>query len=158
VADPSIPLSDRPAAFGAWVSSYFAHEINGSAPVAGKFEFHVPLAHPPPTFTTMTPEEITSCIVPEQGKPDGSDMLIFFAVVRSCGDVLRRAALFPEEKSGWAGIEWRNVWCDHSIWDILFGVAELRKELERAREEGKEARKVIAVRWRGANHFVSSPS
>jgi hypothetical protein len=126
-------------------------------PLMDALELRTPLAHPPSTISTMTPEEIASCTVPEQSKPNSSDMLIMFSLRRKYGNAMRQAALFPEQKNGWNRIEWRIIWCDRSIWDVLFGIAELKKELERAGEEGRETRKVIMVRWRGANHFVSSP-
>ena len=54
-------------------------------------------------------------------------------------------------------MEVRLVWCDHSTWEMPLLAWTLQKELEEAERAGQKVRKVDFVRFRGANHFVSTP-
>lgn len=153
VRDTDIPPEDRLHVFGLWISGYFAHNISDDGTM--ELEQRTALAEPPPTVTKMTPDELGVIFSPAPASPGGSDAQIFVALSRGGGSAMRTAALYPDTQDGWSKIEWRYVWCDRSGWEMPFGAAEMRKELAEAEKAGRKARKVVLVRWRGANHFVS---
>ncbi|KAI0036343.1 alpha/beta-hydrolase [Vararia minispora EC-137] len=148
LSDPDIPASDRAQRFSAWVSGYFAHPEDGS------LEQHTPLIDPAPTLVNMKAEDVAANLAPVPTAPGGSDALVFTALPLGGANTIRRAALHPEDKEGWGGVEWRYVWCDRSAWEMPFGAAAMREELANARETGQETRKIVLIRWRGANHFA----
>ena len=90
--------------------------------------------------------------------------------VRALAGAPVRARLFKREHGGpvrepgreaeghtgerWGKLELRMVWCDESIWEMMWTVACMRKELEEARVAGRAMRRVSYVRMRGENHFV----
>jgi hypothetical protein len=146
--DPTIPPPERTRIFGAWVSGYYAHESSSS------FELRTPLTDPPPTLTRMTSAELLDTLAPAPSAPGGSDALVLSALLLGSAMALRRAAMFPEDEGGWAHVEWRYVWCACSAWEMPFGAAAMRAEIEGARAEGRRMRDVVLVEWAGANHFV----
>ena len=50
----------------------------------------------------------------------------------------------------------RYLWCDRSPWMMPWGAHIFGLEVEKAREEGRKVRDIRFVRFKGANHFVSS--
>ncbi|KAI0036211.1 hypothetical protein K488DRAFT_41586 [Vararia minispora EC-137] len=146
--DPDLAPADRISHFPVWVSGYYLHDVEGS------FENHPRLANPPPTLEKIAPEVAPTISSLDAAAPDAADGLVFSALLLGGARALKNAALYPAEKTGWGQVEWRNVFCDHSAWEMQLGAAEIEKELKAAAAEGKQTRTVVTVRWNGANHFA----
>ena len=58
----------------------------------------------------------------------------------------------------WQDLEVRVLYCDRSIWDSVQAGWWVQAQTARAHAEGRPMRNVKAVRFRGANHFVSRRS
>ncbi|EIW56755.1 uncharacterized protein TRAVEDRAFT_170736 [Trametes versicolor FP-101664 SS1] len=152
--DADIPLNDREKAFTNWVSGYYVH---GDTPET--LELKTPLQSPPPTLSTLTPEEIgrTLCLPP--GGPGGSDsMLLDLGLKLGLFSSLREGGLYmPKEgQSGdaWDSVEVRYISCERSVWEMPWGTSLLRKEMEAAQEQSLPMRTIRFVFVKGANHFV----
>ena len=156
--DPSLPIEERSEKFGEWVSSYFAHGDVATGYQA--LEDRNALESPPPTIKTMSAAEIAET-TSAAGEPGNSESLL----AQACGvhgvfASLRKQAFFlrdvPDGVDDWRSVEVRLVWCDHSTWEMPLLAWTLQKELEEAERAGQKVRKVDFVRFRGANHFVST--
>lgn len=155
--DPTIPPEDLPRALGLWLSSYWPHSESDD----GTFEFEQqsPLTDPLPTIFNMTPADLEVINSPEASVPGGPDASLInaFQFNGNGRSAMRIAALYPEPgtQNGWEKVEWRYIWCDRSPWIMPYGAAAMREELANAKKAGRQTRKVVTVRWRGANHQVS---
>ncbi|KAI0370960.1 hypothetical protein BV20DRAFT_966054, partial [Pilatotrama ljubarskyi] len=153
--DRSIPESEREEAFANWVSGYYAH---GDTPET--LERKTPLPDPPPTLSTLTPEEVGRMLCLPPGAPGGSDALLLdMGIKLGLFEALREGALYTGGSGqptgdGWADVEVRYVSCERSVWEMPWGTMLLRKELEEARAKGLPVRNVRMVFVKGANHFV----
>ena len=142
-----------------------------------------PLYSPPPTLSTLTDEDRASALYTAPGDPGGSDfVLVRRGHQTGVFDALRKQALFhspaqhrtiapagngsapvaanddSEEEAvtdAWRAVEVRYVWCDRSIWEIIWGVLSMRGELADAKKAGKAIRHITFLRLERANHFVS---
>ncbi len=159
--DTSLEPSEKIRLFADWVSGYYKHTDS-----LDDLERRTPLAHPPPTISTMTAEELASALYPFPGEPGGSDCELNNVGIQSGAfKVLRTNALRPPESekrldgdtvsNGWADVEVLFVWCDASPWEPTWGYYAMRQEVEEARKAGDNLRKVMFARVRNANHFVS---
>lgn len=154
--DTSISPDETTVAFAYWVSGYYSH-----GDTSDKLERRTPLSDPPPTITTMTPEERANVI------PSECDSLLLQAGLRSgLFGQLRESALFlsppkngseleERERDEWRAVEVRHVWCDQSVWELPYAAWALRAELDEAKLAGRLMRNVTIVRLKGGNHFVS---
>ncbi|KAI0739377.1 hypothetical protein C8Q80DRAFT_1357285 [Daedaleopsis nitida] len=146
--DRTLPPEEMTQRFANWISGYFQHEslIDGSAvPGEVQVERYAPQTTPPPTFTTLTAEELASTLYTAPGDAGGSDCILINVgntsgvFGRLCKDalLLRSPAETAdgteagETVDAWRGVEVRYVWCDHSIWE-----------------------NVTFARLRDSNHFV----
>ena len=171
--DSTIPPADQTRVFSNWVSGYFAHRTdtltlaNASASpasdeeklrAAATFEVRDNLAAPPPTLSTLSPDEVASALFPSPGDPGGSDSLLVASGIASGIFVtLREAALAVPKEEGWGAAEVRHVWCDRSVWETTWTMWNLRWRFAEAKEKGEKLTEVTSVRLEGANHFVSVP-
>ncbi|KAJ2977075.1 hypothetical protein NUW54_g11466 [Trametes sanguinea] len=153
--DPTIPAEERERAFTNWVSGYYVH---GDTP--DTLERKTPLLDPPPTLSTLTPEEISRTLSLGPGAPGGSDAhLLHFGIKLGLYEPLRKGALYqpPQDlESGDAlrNVEVRYVSCERSVWEMPWGTMYLEKELEDARVKRLPLRNVRLVFVKDANHFV----
>ncbi|KAM5540104.1 hypothetical protein V8D89_006244 [Ganoderma adspersum] len=163
--DPAIPPADQTRVFSNWVSGYFAHRTDTLAlasasaeeklRAAATFEVRTNLAAPPPTLSTLSPDEVASALFPTPGDPGGSDSLLVAGGIASGVFVtLREAALAVPTDEGWRAVEVRHVWCDRSVWETTWTTWNLRWRFAEAKENGEKLREVTSVRLEGANHFV----
>ncbi|KAH9933983.1 uncharacterized protein BXZ73DRAFT_100821 [Epithele typhae] len=147
--DPAFfDLSTDPTVALRWVSGYFAH-----GDTEATLQKRVPLDTPTPTLLTLTPEETASALCVTPGLPGGSDQLLFNTGV-DCGlfTALREAALAtPSDARGWPAVEVRYVWCEASVWEMVWCAWSIRKEME---EKVAGMREVRILRLPKANHFV----
>ncbi|KAI0755807.1 hypothetical protein C8Q74DRAFT_1305452 [Fomes fomentarius] len=158
--DSSLPPEEVMPRFATWVSGYFLHgepyKSDGST-----LERSNTQPSPPPTLDTLTEEERKSALFPPPGEQGGSDQILFVRGISSgVFDTLRKGALSLRasgaEASGdaWPNIEVRYVWCDQSVWEVIWGMMSMKGELEEAKKAGKDIRKVTYLRLEGSNHFV----
>ncbi len=158
--------------FMTWISGYFLHgepyKSDGST-----LERSNTQPSPPPTVDTLTEEERESA-VPPPGEQGGSDQILYVRGISSgVFNTLREGALLlrasgvqdPDRRASdsdssleaaWPNIEVRYVWCDQSVWEVIWGVMSMKCELEEAKKAGKDIRNVKYLRLEGSNHFVSA--
>lgn len=155
--DESIPPAERPLAFSKWVTGFFTH---GSTPET--LERRNPVANPPPTILTLTPEELSSSFLPQPAGPGGSDLLQLNGGISSgLNKVMKDKAIYftgPEgdedQDDRWQDVELRYLWCDRSVYEMPWGTWAFRKEIEEAEKKGLKMRKITIVCLEGANHFA----
>lgn len=152
--DDDIASEERQKAFMNWVSGYFKH--GGSAET---LEDKTPLRHPPPTISTLRPEEIGCLTCGPPGEPGGSDeVLVHSGVLLGLFAALRTRALFfdkgEQDRDPWKNVEVRCVSSECSISAVVWSVIALRREIEEAKAKGVPTRNIRFVLIRGANHFV----
>ncbi|KAI9061797.1 alpha/beta-hydrolase [Trametes sanguinea] len=153
--DPTIPAEERERAFTNWVSGYYVH---GATP--DTLERKTPLLDPPPTLSTLTPEEISRTLSLGPGAPGGSDaLLLHFGIKLGLYEPLRKGALYQPPQDWESGdalrdVEVRYVSCERSVWEMPWGTMYLEKELKEARAKGLPLRNVRLVFVKDANHFV----
>lgn len=161
--DASLAPDDRTGVFADWVSGYFKQTDS-----LDDLDRRTWLAHPPPTISTMTAEELASALYPSPGDPGGSDCVLMNTGIQSGAfRALRTNALrLPAggasvngdggpTRTQWAGVEVLFVWCDATPWECTWAYYALKEEVQEAREAGDMLRKVTFARVRNANHFVS---
>ncbi|KAI0702383.1 alpha/beta-hydrolase [Cerioporus squamosus] len=156
--DLSLEPDDRTRVFADWVSGYYKQTDS-----LDELERRNPLAHPPPTISTMSAEELASALYPSPGDPGGSDCeLMQSGIASGAFRVLRTNALQGAKNvngdstsTGWAAVEVLFVWCDATPWECTWGYHAMKQEVQEARNTGsKLGRKVTFARIRNANHFV----
>ncbi len=158
--DLSLEPDERTRLFADWVSGYYKQTDS-----LDELERRTPLAHPPPTISTMTAEELASAFYPSPGDPGGSDCELLGAGIRSGAfGTLRTSALRPAQSvngdtesrsTRWAAAEVLFVWFDAGPWEVTWAYHAMKKEVAEARRASTKLRKVEFVRVRDANHFVS---
>ncbi|TCD71980.1 hypothetical protein EIP91_000112 [Steccherinum ochraceum] len=151
--DPSLPPGEGAKRFPAWVSAYYKH-----GPSLSSLEGRHPLPTPSSTLLSLTEDEMNGIIHPPAGEMDGADMML--AMIGLVGgltrEVRRQAVVPPPEVEGrWREVPYRHVWGEHSHWMIPSSQFALEKEVEEARKEGLDVRRVEAIQLKGANHFAS---
>ncbi|EIM81569.1 uncharacterized protein STEHIDRAFT_114985 [Stereum hirsutum FP-91666 SS1] len=166
--------------FPEWVSCFYDHHLSPSFPstpiVNPKVELSLTaLADPPSTFSTLSPADVETIVYPGPALDGGSDFLLFEAGQRlGTFDEMRRKALFGPGRDvlqsssavtgmsetgrsagdWWKSVEVRVIWCDRSIWPVLWGIQALHRELEDAKAAHKvRVGRVNIVRIKGANHY-----
>ncbi|KAI0755694.1 Alpha/Beta hydrolase protein [Fomes fomentarius] len=157
--DYSLAPEDAMKAFAVWASGYFSHS---SADSFEQLEIRKPLDSPPPTITTMSPEELAMIHMSE------CDSMLHHNALK-CGVFgrLRKDALLLHGGQGskegnnlllaagdeWSTVEIRHVLCERSLWETHYGLFSLRAEIEENAKAGKAIRKVTYRRVPDANHF-----
>ena len=117
----------------------------------------MPLHEPPPTFSTLSPDDIATCIHAEPGEIGGSDFnLLFSALPSGVFDDLRRRALrlSGDSEGTWRDIELRWVWGGRSDWQVVYGIRMLGEELGKMKDRNEPHRKIRIVNIERGNHFV----
>ncbi|KAI0354370.1 hypothetical protein OH77DRAFT_1405139 [Trametes cingulata] len=166
--DPEVPLEERGRWFSDWVSGYYIHGDTFET-----LEQKTPLQHPPPTLSTLTPEEVEAAQYLPPIVPGGSDVAVFEGGLQlGLFTALKDGALYlPSKGNGdaaeedgddeddpqgnaWPNVEVRYVHCENSVWHLPWGTWALKKEVEEAKQKGLPIRNVRMVHIRGANHFV----
>ncbi|KAI0755699.1 hypothetical protein C8Q74DRAFT_1305136 [Fomes fomentarius] len=143
----SLVPEDAMKAFAIWASGYFSHS---SADSFEQLETRKPLDSPPPTITTMSPEELAMIHMSE------CDSMLHHNALK-CGVFgrLREDALLLHGGKGskegnnlllaagdeWSTVEIRHVLCERSLWDTHYGLFSLRAEIEENAKAGKAIRK-----------------
>ena len=98
--------------------------------------------------------------VPELQFPDGVDSelleCLWVALREAALSVPQGGHVHEKEGRGWDAVELRHVWCDRSVWEVMWGVHKFRELLREMRQTGQPLRNVTSVRLRGANHFVGN--
>jgi hypothetical protein len=145
--DPDIPDAERPAAFGLWVSSYFAHADIHSGDWT-KLAYKEGRTDRKPTVTTYSAEDAAELMDPP---------------------AFREAALFqtgsahPDEFSIKALIESSHlcpdvriavIYADSSIWECVTAPWILKEQIKKAEDAGGKARPTKYVEAKDANHFL----
>ena len=183
--DPSIAPEAVTREFAAWVSGYYAHpsfypssdttplleDVEEDAdPNALRLERRTALETPPPTLFTLTDAERAAALSPGPGDPGGSDSLLLVGGIRSglFGALREGALVLPGKLVGkegggegrqrtdaWPAVEVRYVWCDRSVWEMPWGVWNMRARVEEGKKSGESLRPFTLLRVKGANHFVS---
>ncbi|KAL5531023.1 hypothetical protein ACEPAG_3899 [Sanghuangporus baumii] len=161
--NPLAELSESPEQvlrkFQAYVSGYYSH---GELPRG--LELRNPASQPRPTFETMSSDEIESSMYPSPALPGRSDTLLFEAGIQHGlfrelkDEVLYRCTSttsIDDVLDAWNNVKVRYIWCDHSPWEVPWGVWSMQAELEAAKTLGKPViRQIEFVRVEGANHFA----
>ena len=159
--EPSLSLDEKTRVFADWVSGYYKHPG-----AVDDLERRSPQNDPPPTISTMTPEELASALYPSPGDPatGGSDSVLILAGISSgVWSVIRERALRRPLSEGnvtaisrsWGDVELCYLWCDATIWETVWGAHCMKREVREAREAERKLRKVTFVQIKDANHFVS---
>ncbi|PIL34393.1 hypothetical protein GSI_03168 [Ganoderma sinense ZZ0214-1] len=166
--DVSLSEEQRAAAFDAWIGGYYAHGSTLDSLAS------MPLAEPPSTISTLSPEEKVAMTHPF---PDVTvlDLKVTELGVRTgLTATLRERALYDKNKlpgrqdggsankleeagdgpDTWREVELRLVWCEKSVMQVPYGMMLLGLELEEARKTGAWIRDVRIVRVKEGNHFV----
>ncbi|EIM81546.1 alpha/beta-hydrolase [Stereum hirsutum FP-91666 SS1] len=176
IEDPSLSPSEGLAKFPEWVSGFYSHTLSPSFPISAVESSTwnaISLAKPPPTFLTLSPQDVEVTVCAEPALPEGSDGVLFEAGQRlglfeemrknvfsavaevelgSCSRALD--SVREKAKGWWMDVEIRVIWCDHSPFSMPWGIQELYKYLEDAKAAGiAREGEVNIVRMRGANHF-----
>ncbi|KAI0776700.1 Alpha/Beta hydrolase protein [Trametes elegans] len=152
--DLEIPHEERERVFTNWVSGYYVH-----GDTIDSMERKTPLRDPPPTLSTLTPEEVARALYLPPGGPGGSDEILLNTGLKlGLFATLREGALYlPEgETQGdlWLDTEVRYVSCERSVWEMPWGTLALKEELAKSRKAGRPLRNVRLVFVKGANHFI----
>jgi hypothetical protein len=150
--DPSISPEEAMRIFVLWITSYYAH-----GDTLETLSVHDALNEPSPTAARMSPRDVALVFHQPPTLHNGTDMLILRSgILRGVFSRLREAALFARQNAdvAWPNVEFRHVWCDHSVWMMPWGAWSFRAEMEQARKDGKRIRTHSVVRMRGANHCV----
>ena len=150
--DPSISLEEGMRILPLWVTSYYGH-----GDTLETLSLHDSLIEPTPTVVRMSPEDLTLAFHQPPSLHDWTDPIILRSGIRrGVFSRLREAALFARDNAevAWPNVEFRYVWCDHSVWLMPWGIWSFHAELEQARKSRKGVRTHSAVRMRGANHCV----
>lgn len=155
--DNSMSRHERFRAFHRWVSGYFSHGNTLATLADGE-----PLAHPPPSYSTLTPEQFCHMTDMSLCVPDKAD-----SVCAQCGlrdgyfKALRDGALYPrgmnndQQSSGWDGIELRHILCGSAHWEMTWARWKLEQEIKESQKSGRVTRPLKFLNWEGANGFVS---
>lgn len=161
---PGTRLSDLLREFCIFYSAYFKH---GDVENPETYETRIPLADPPPTWRTFTPEEIDVVYEPVPGDARGGidGTLMGAGITVGAFGVVREAALHLAKGSGvgsgdseagsWDGVKVRHVWGDHSVAAMVYAMHALRAELDTQEKAGTRLRDVTFARIEGGNHIVS---
>ncbi|KAI0631506.1 hypothetical protein C8Q77DRAFT_1218969 [Trametes polyzona] len=157
LTDPLLDHDGRVKVFPAWASGYYSH-----GDTLETLEQKTPLRDPPPTTETLTPEELASMEYLPPGGSDGSDALLMRRG-RDSGlfKSLKERAFYPERQevaegntSGWPNVELCYVYCQRSVWEVMWGTWALRKEVEDGKQKGSRIRPIKLVEIKNANHFA----
>ena len=166
--EPTLSLDEKTRMFADWVSGYYKHPDS-----VDDLERRTPLTDPPPTISIMTPEERAAALYPSPGDPatGGSDSVLNLAGIPSgvwpdIKEMVMRRPLSDGKVNGngdaatrtgrsWADVELCYLWCDASVWEAIWGVHCMRREVQEARAARRKLRKVTFVQIKDANHFVS---
>ncbi len=138
--------------FSVWVSGYFSH---GDTP--DTYERRKSLEHPPPTASTLRPDDLAACVYAPPGDAGGSDFnLMFSALSSGLFSILRTRALrlCGDGENQWRDVELRWVWGGRSFWQTVYGIWMLRAELEEAKERSELLRNIRIVTIEKGSHFV----
>ncbi|KAI0772232.1 hypothetical protein BC629DRAFT_1583255 [Irpex lacteus] len=155
LTDPSYPPGEGVRYFNTWVTGYYDHGES-----LEKLEQRTILQSPPPTISTMTPDDLASVLYAAPANSGGSDNLFMVGAARhGFWATLRKAALLisplsSEAPKEWGNIELHYIWCDQSAWESPWATVSLRAELEEAKKVGKRVREVTMTRIRKANTFA----
>ncbi|TFK79290.1 hypothetical protein K466DRAFT_668161 [Polyporus arcularius HHB13444] len=76
--DPMLAEDEILGTFSLWVSGYFSH---GDSP--DMYERRRPLEHPPPTASTLRPDDLAACVYAPPGEAGGSDFNLMFSALSS---------------------------------------------------------------------------
>ncbi|KAI0738096.1 hypothetical protein C8Q80DRAFT_295992 [Daedaleopsis nitida] len=132
--DPTLALSERMQKFHEWVAAYHTHGD-------------------PIEANTMTLRHGPSAA--------GSDSFISqMCMKHGLYKRLKNAAFYlpsgrsAESNDGWDAVELRVLWCDQSVWSVVWAVPCLSEELEEAKRTRRHTRKITPVRVRGASHLA----
>ena len=158
--DESIPFAGRTEALHQWLTRYYHH---GEPIAADTLDFRDGLKEPSSTLDRMSEDELVESVHGEPGDLlSGSDTLtVKMCYVHDLYAPLKDGALYlpPTQDEngtdGWRDVEIRLMWCDQSLWSMVWGQLLFAEELKEARATGRSTRKVSFVRLRGANHYVS---
>ncbi len=158
--DECIPFAERRDAFHRWVTQYFQH---GEPIAAETLALRDGLKEPSSTLDRVSEDELAECLHGEPGDLlSGSDTLtVKLCMVHGVFTSLKDGTFYlppaqdEDGTDGWRDVEVRLMWCDQSIWTMVWGPPGVSKELKEAREAGRSTRNISFVRLRGANHFVS---
>ena len=158
--DESIPFAERTEALHQWLTRYYHH---GEPIAADTLDFREGLKEPSSTLDRMSEDELAESVHGEPGDLlAGSDTLtVRMCYVHDLYAPLKDGALYlpiAQDENGtdcWRDVEIRLMWCDQSLWSMVWGQLLFAEELKEARAAGKSTRKVSFVRLRGANHYVS---
>ncbi|RPD58175.1 alpha/beta-hydrolase [Lentinus tigrinus ALCF2SS1-7] len=158
--DPSLAEDEKTRMFADWVSGYYKHPLDS----LDALERRTPLTHPPPTISAMTAEERALALYPSPGDPGGSDCVLNLTGIPSgAWPVLRESALrVPQGEGGdaatgsrsWDAVELVYLWCDATVWEVIWGVHSLKQAVQEARIAGDKVRRVTFVQIKDANHFI----
>lgn len=132
-------------------------------------EFRSFSSDPPPTFTTMSVEELETNLDQSVMAAGRAEAQLLSATQVGYAQMQRRQALFGDgfgyggfgmvgekkEKVLWEDIPVTVVWGDKSLGDVLYGAYSLAAEIEEAFKNEQHVRDVKFVRLAEANHYVS---
>jgi hypothetical protein len=153
VRDPNIPPERKTAAFTTWVSGYFKHPGLLSCDYTSLECVH-PSPHRRSTWSVWSPEEIAQ-ITDSRAGPRSEDPFFMSSL-----DMMRRikADVFYPPEVVWPKVDIKLIWTEETVWNILYGMYLLRKELQMWKGKYPEAwmRSLTVASLPEANHFVSS--
>ncbi|RDX41295.1 hypothetical protein OH76DRAFT_1412218 [Lentinus brumalis] len=157
--DSSVPPEERVKRFHDWAAAYFPH----GDPIEADTLVLRDTPDGPSSLKNMTArEQEVSTHEPPGQIPDGSDTLTAkLCAIHGLYKELKDAGLYPTAgavagpaRDPWGDVELRVVWCDQSLWGVVWVAKGMATELEEAKRTGVDARRVSLVRLRGGNHFA----
>jgi len=138
---------ERQAAFGKWVTSFFAHG-DLSTKDFSQFELRTPIATKPNTESTFTPEE-KDRIYDQSGYDEVGLVSAFFGSdfpVRYAQEVFVQNTELLAPKI-------TVLYCEESVWECIYSSWVIEEVCEKAREEGKTPREFTVRSIKEANHY-----
>ncbi|KZT65133.1 hypothetical protein DAEQUDRAFT_697601 [Daedalea quercina L-15889] len=156
--DPNIPVEERVAAFGHWVSGYYAHspDVLAAFPSLTLDEIRKGIAQRPlenpPSYHIASVVNMSAEVLSEMTDPEvvRCSHLLYNNVDPAVYKGNLDATLL--DASTWPRVRVSLVWCDMSPPETLVSTWYLAKEVQERWPQG--ARKITLVRFEGANHFA----
>ncbi|PIL33254.1 hypothetical protein GSI_04704 [Ganoderma sinense ZZ0214-1] len=159
--DESIPFAERTEALHQWLTRYYQH---GEPTAEETLAVRDGLKEPSSTLDRISKDDLAESVYDGPGDLlSGSDTLtVKMCFAHRLYAPLKDSALYLPPAQGdsengadsWRNVEVRLMWCDQSIWPMVWGPPLLHKELKEARAAGRSTRNVSFVRLRGANHYA----
>lgn len=145
--DESIPLDQRPLAFGNWLTQYFPHtELEKKDCRTLVYKVEQPIK--PATFTNVPFEEVLKLVDFSAGPTADNHVADFH--FQPAHRILREKAFFnPTIRAAWGNAKFVVIYGEETCYNIIWAAWKLQEESE------KSGLPIVFKAMPGVNHFVS---